>query len=166
MLSFNPGNILEVDVESPIDRPMIILRTLQGALLNLPWGTGFGTFPLAYPPLEQVADIFSSVVNHAHNDFAELLLEGGIPAGLLLVLYLALLAVRLPALAGSSFRTALFLSITFVLIHSLVDYPLRTIGLGVVFAAFNGILFARREPAPARAAAAARAALPALRKAG
>ncbi len=41
-----------------------------------------------------------------------------------------------------------FLSICVVLVHSTVDYPLRTMGIAVSFAFFNAILFVRnRDPA-------------------
>ncbi|TGR73148.1 O-antigen ligase domain-containing protein, partial [Mesorhizobium sp. M1C.F.Ca.ET.189.01.1.1] len=42
-----------------------------------------------------------------------------------------------------SFQKAAFLSTAFLLVHSLVDYPLRTAALAMTFAYMNAIIFHR-----------------------
>jgi O-antigen ligase len=53
-------------------------------------GTGFGTLQEVYPPYETMYD--GLIVNHSHNDYAELLSDTGIVGGLCGFAFLALLA--------------------------------------------------------------------------
>ena len=85
-----------------------------------------------------------SYVNHAHNDWLELWLTGGIPAILLALAFLAWLAAstvrlwRSDELQGSVLDLALAraapIVIVLLLLHSAVDYPLRIPALSVLFA--------------------------------
>lgn len=113
-------------------------------------GVGYGNFERAYQIYEQPSMIFSSYVNHAHNDYLELVFEGGALAALIIAAYFFLLGSRIPALRNSPFQKAALLSIIFVLIHSLVDYPLRTLALALPFGYLNAVVFhggfRRREP--------------------
>ncbi|WP_114390289.1 O-antigen ligase family protein [Notoacmeibacter marinus] len=102
--------------------------TWRAAWDNLPFGTGFGTFLNAYKSYE--TEIFRVQINHAHNDYVELVLEGGIFIILLIIaffIYFGYLITRshvesAPALIG----------LLAILIHSLVDYPLRTYAISVL----------------------------------
>jgi O-antigen ligase len=119
--------------------------TMKAAAHFLPLGTGFGTFEDVYRIFETTGQLRSSYVNHAHNDYAELLLEGGVPAALILLTFLAWFCrqalacwqqselnrgipmdLALPK-AGSAIALLLVL-------HSAVDYPLRTTAMSCVFA--------------------------------
>jgi|SRR5579872_1407349 len=53
-------------------------------------GTGFGTLQEVFPPYETVYD--GLIVNHSHNDFAELLSDTGVVGGLCGLAFLVLLA--------------------------------------------------------------------------
>ncbi len=151
VLSFNPGNVLGVSPDDPLDRPQIALTTLAAIGETFPFGSGYGTFDIVYPSAETDAAISTLFINHAHNEPLELVLEGGVPAGLAIVTYLVLLAWRLPAARQSPLALAALCGIGFVLVHSLVDYPLRTAGLIAVFALLNAIYFAPElAPLPAR----------------
>lgn len=141
-LSFNPGNILNVSPDDPLDRPQIALTTFAALQKNLPFGSGYGTFDIVYPSAEADTAISGTFVNHAHNEALELVLEGGFPAALAIVAYMVLLAWRLPTALRSPFSLAAFCSICFVIVHSMVDYPLRTAALACVFALLNAIYFA------------------------
>ena len=141
-LAANPGNVLNVEVDDPLDRPQIALTTLAALQKNLPFGSGYGTFDIVYPSAETDTAISREFINHAHNEPLELVLEGGIPAALAILAYLLLLAWRLPAARQSQFSMAALCSIGFILIHCLVDYPLRSAALVVVFALLNAIYFA------------------------
>lgn len=142
-LAFNPANILQVQADDPLDRMTIWRNTIAGIEAYLPLGSGFGTFDLIYPQFETVADVQSSFINHAHNEFLELLLEGGIPAAALLLLYLGLIVAAMLRLPYSPLRWAALCGLGFVLIHSAVDYPLRNISMALIFAVLNAIVFSR-----------------------
>jgi O-antigen ligase len=106
---------------------------------NMPLGSGVGSFQQVYPQYEDPAAVTSTFVNHAHNDYLEIALETGIPGVLLVVTFLLWwgsravpiwrsAAVDRYALAGSIASAA-------ILVHSLVDYPLRTAALSTIMAA-------------------------------
>jgi O-antigen ligase len=105
-----------------------------------PWGSGFGTFVPVFKANENLDLMGDLYVNHAHNELAELLIEGGLPMAVLLVAALLAMAVRLWRLVASRHSsepaTALAgLTIMFLaVVHSMVDYPLRMQSLAAVFA--------------------------------
>ncbi|MER9901997.1 O-antigen ligase family protein [Mesorhizobium sp. M0130] len=115
--------------------------TIEGIKDNWTTGVGFGNFQKVYPIYEKEGMIYSKYVNHAHNDYLELALEGGIPAVVLVIGYLVLLFAALGRVRRDPFQKAAFLSVSFLLIHSLVDYPLRTEALAMTFAYMNAIIF-------------------------
>lgn len=101
-------------------------------------GSGVGTFPAIYPLYEDMATIERTYVNHAHNDYLELALEGGVPAVLLTILFLGWWSLRAFAIwrspnAAELGRAACIVSGA-ILLHSLVDYPLRTAAIATIFA--------------------------------
>lgn len=103
-------------------------------------GTGLGTFVIVYPFYEPLDQIISRYINHAHNDYLELLLELGIVFIPLLLIFLWLL---FRALFGTSFQQAAALSLLSILVHSFVDYPLRTMSIAILFAFFSAIIATR-----------------------
>lgn len=101
-------------------------------------GSGVGTFTAIYPQYENPATIERIYINHAHNDYLELALEGGVPAVILLLAFLAWWASRAFTIwrspnAAELGRAACIASAA-ILLHSLVDYPLRTAGIAAIFA--------------------------------
>lgn len=122
--------------------------TLSGATRYFPLGSGLGTFTRVFPTLETKETLLPGIfVNHAHNEFAEILLETGIFGALWILAFLVWWIVRtikiwksLPD--GSNFRNfeasilarAGTIIVGLLLLHSLVDYPLRTQALAVLFA--------------------------------
>lgn len=117
--------------------------TLDGIRENWPLGVGFGNFVNAYQIYEKPEMIFRNYVNHAHNDYLELVFEGGILAALLIAAYLVLLIGAAFSRESSTLQRAALISILFVLVHSLVDYPMRTMAITMSFAFLNGIVFHR-----------------------
>lgn len=115
-------------------------QALETAGQVLPLGSGFGTFRQAYELFEPLDAVGRLYVNHAHNDYIQLVIEGGIPAILLAAIllgYVVLMGWRAwreldesPATQG---RLA-FLAILVLALHSLVDYPGRTVSILVVAA--------------------------------
>jgi len=88
--------------------------------------------------------VAAEFTNHAHNDYLEILLEGGVIAAAILVLYVLMLITARPP---TPIQRAALLSILALLVHSAVDYPLRTVAIALLFAVLNGILFAVKPPA-------------------
>lgn len=113
--------------------------TLDSAWQMFPWGSGIGGFTPVFALHEPDAMLGPSYVNHAHNDFLEVLLDGGIAGILLLAAALVLLARdgwrvwRRPA-GGARAVLARAASVALVqlIVASLFDYPLRTPLLAVI----------------------------------
>jgi O-antigen ligase len=118
-------------------------------------GTGFGSFVPVYQTAESLSGISPAILNHAHNDFIEVVLEGGIPAIVLMACFFALLVAAGVQLMKKRFdfnraslSLAAALGMMLVLIFSLVDYPLRMPAISCTFA----VLCACFLPTPVRVA--------------
>ncbi|MBX9814458.1 MAG: O-antigen ligase family protein [Sphingomonas sp.] len=112
-----------------------------------PVGIGLGGFPARYGWYEDPDRVGGTFVNHAHNDWLELLVDTGVFGLVLLLVALAALA-RLVARAwrGTDPRArAAALMIITLSLHSLVDYPLRTAALSALFALACVLIEARAE---------------------
>ena len=101
-------------------------------------GSGIGTFPSIYAQYEDPATVERTHVNHAHNDYMELALETGLPGMLLILLFLAWWGTRAFTIwrspnAAELARAACIASAA-ILLHTLVDYPLRTTAIASVMA--------------------------------
>lgn len=108
-------------------------------------GTGIGSFENVYGIYQDPASVTNLYVNHAHNDYLEIILETGIAGLILLVAFFALVFGS----PNSAFRSACKLAILAIAVHSLVDYPLRTFGIGVLFAFLAACVLQRRQSDPA-----------------
>jgi O-antigen ligase len=117
--------------------------TLQAAWRYFPVGSGFGTFVPIYGMLQTPATVWAEYVNHAHDDWLEIFLEGGVPAALIAAGFLAWFVLacrdawRRPSPGTSEshqmLQRAATIAIALILLHSLVDYPMRTIAIMTVF---------------------------------
>jgi len=122
-------------------------ETLYAVESFLPWGSGIGTFDVVYRTVENLNEVQSVYTNHAHNDYLQILLEAGVWGGLLLALFAGLLlrlSARRSGPAERFSRRAAILSILILLLHSGVDYPLRTLALLTTL----GMLMAILHPPP------------------
>lgn len=97
-----------------------------------PWGTGMGAFEYAFRMQEPYELLGPRYVNHAHNDWLQFLIEGGLPAVLISLTGVVFALVRIAqlskaAMSGQQTGEAwLGLGLLVVLgVASLVDYPLR-----------------------------------------
>lgn len=118
-----------------------IQTTWEGIKQNWLLGVGYGNFEQAYQIYERPDRIFTYFVNHAHNEYVQLMFEGGIIAVVLIVAYIVLLHAQLWQARDDGVRKMAYLAVIFLLVHSLVDYPLRTFALLMPFALFNAIFF-------------------------
>ncbi|HZF44924.1 MAG TPA: O-antigen ligase family protein [Sphingomonadaceae bacterium] len=130
-------------------REVIFARTLAAIGDFWPVGTGVGTFAEIYPSYEDPLTVTRTYINHAHNDYLELLLETGILGLIVLLGFLLWWVVRAGRIwAGaptSPFARAAVIASATLLVHSLVDYPLRTAALSSLFAACVALMAAPRQ---------------------
>lgn len=138
------------------------IATWRAAIDFLPFGSGVGTFVQVYTGYEDVDIIGPAFWNHAHNDYVESFLETGL-LGLLAGLAFAYWWLRRtfeawtgPSSPAATLTRAASLVTGLLLLHSTVDYPLRTLALSVVFAFACGLMVdleadKKRSRAPSRA---------------
>jgi O-antigen ligase len=138
---------------------------LQAARSFMPFGSGFGTFEPVYQQFEPYSLLSTIYLNQAHNEPVQLAIEGGVPALVLLFLFLlwwlrsAALAMRPRESAARRAMAIAAASATLILLlSSLVDYPLRTPLLSAMFALFCVELAraGRKRPQAGRSEAAER----------
>ena len=122
-------------------RAAMLQPLLTTASAFMPFGAGFGAFDSIYRQFEPRALLSTIYMNQAHNEPMQLAIEGGLPALVLLGLFLCwwtLTAFGATRDSQPPRRRAIgvaALGVTVILmLSSLVDYPLRTPLLGAVFA--------------------------------
>ena len=104
-----------------------------------PWtGTGLGTLPIVFPAYETQYD--GKIVNHAHNDYLEMLADTGLAGALCCAWFLGVLffvSLRQVLINDNSFAAAVHLSGLVAccgfLVHSLVDFNLHIPGNALLF---------------------------------
>jgi O-antigen ligase len=125
--------------------------TSEAAQAHAPWGSGLGTFRQAHVAFErEPRDV---VVNHAHNDYLELWLEGGWLALLALLAFAAAWAwaswqawrrrgeLRRDERAHYLMVRACWIAASLALLHEALDYPLRTTAGSSAFALLLAVVF-------------------------
>jgi O-antigen ligase len=114
----------------------VIVRAISD---YMPFGSGFGAFVPVYKMFESPAVMQNTYVNHAHDDWLEIILEGGIPAVALLVGFLIWwgrsgIALWRKAGGRDTLTRGAWLVTAVLLIHAFLDYPLRSPAIMCVFA--------------------------------
>jgi O-antigen ligase len=124
-----------------------------------PFGSGLGSFQPLFQSYETSATFSYQYLNNAHNDYAQILIETGLFGACLLAAFLVWWGrsfVRAWSAAasggGSSLERTAALITLLMLLHSIVDYPLRTAALSTIFAYCIAIMSSgtAREPAGRR----------------
>jgi len=115
-----------------------------------PFGSGLGTFPDVYPRFQP--DSIADFVNHAHNDYIEFVFEGGLPALVVVVMFLAMYAVRWRMLLShEQWSTLNFMQagagvgLLLMALHSLTDFNLHIPANAIYFALIAAVFFHRTE---------------------
>ncbi|MFA7586685.1 MAG: O-antigen ligase family protein [Novosphingobium sp.] len=129
--------------------------TIDAAMRFWPIGAGIGTFIEAYELYEPLSALGPLYLNHAHNDFLEILLEAGVP-GLVLALVGCWELLRAGARAWrgqpgdpqATIRRMATLVLALPILHSLVDYPLRTVAISCLFALAAALVAPERDDQP------------------
>jgi len=109
------------------------------------WGTGLGTFTLLYPQARSVQEV-ETMGGYVHSDPLQLLLEGGWPLLLLvmLVVLYALLYMRKLWLAGEPINMPLFsmgLAVLLAAAHASVNFNFYNMSILSVVGLYLGLLF-------------------------
>ena len=132
-------------------RPQLWRDGLYVTQKYFPFGVGMGNFIPALVADERLEAIWPSLPNRAHNDFIELASEAGM-FGLLAISAITLtlsraLLQKLRGRAGQSQTLAIFAGagLTILSLHSLVDYPIRSMALACVAAVCAGFLLALQQ---------------------
>src|SRR5690606_30995490 len=135
---------MRVDAAQELRQPLR-QATLDVAAAHAPLGSGAGTFVPVFEQATSAELLMPNYVNHAHNEYAQWLLE----AGLLAIPAMAFAAVALFAAARALLRlpppgrvpgVCALLALLAIVGHSFVDYPLRTPAMLAVAAALAGLL--------------------------
>jgi O-antigen ligase len=117
----------------------------------MPFGSGLGSFLRVYRLYESPDTVTTTYVIHAHNDYAELALELGLPGVILFLLFLAWWTTAVWSVwrngGGGPFARAASIASSAILVHSLVDFPLRTAAISACFAMCLALLTDRQTPA-------------------
>jgi len=126
-----------------------ILKTTGRAIRDtMPFGSGLGSFVKVYPLYESADHVTPEYVVHAHNDYAELTLELGLAGVLLIGVFLAWWTAAARAGwrtgGGGPYARAASIASAVILVHSVVDFPLRTAAISATFAMCLALLINRR----------------------
>jgi O-antigen ligase len=147
VVQFSLYRIMDRFADDPLtDARLPVARTtLQASKAFMPFGSGIGSFIPVYGIYQKPVDLLTNAyMNHAHNDFLELSLETGAAGALLVGVFMVWFVLRsianwrrAPSGANAidrSLARAATMIIALLLVHSLLDYPLRTVAMMAVLA--------------------------------
>ena len=131
-------------------RPQLWRDGLYVAQKYFPFGVGMGDFVPALTADERLEAIWPALPNRAHNDFLELACEAGI-VGLLALGTISLTLsralwrkLRRPSRQSAALAIFAGAGLTVLALHSLVDYPFRSMSLASLGAVCAGLLLTPR----------------------
>jgi O-antigen ligase len=127
-------------------RPEIWRDALFALRQYWPWGAGMGSFIPVFAAAERLEVVTQHFVNRAHDDYLEFLIEAGLPG--VLVFGLICRQIARDAWRGWRGKTAGSpaqmiggaAGLIIIAIHSLGDYPLRTMSIACIVAVCAGVL--------------------------
>lgn len=119
---------------------------LEAADTYLPVGSGIGSFDTVFRSVEPLALLDATFFNQAHNEYLETWLETGWIGVFVLIAFFiwygrrSWTAWRAGLSTDRDIQRAASVAILIVLLHSTVDYPLRTEAMATLFAFFCAVL--------------------------
>ena len=126
-------------------RWVIFSHTWEGIVTFFPVGSGPGTFPDIYRIFQPIQQ--TGFINHAHNDYLELLFETGLLGAIAIIgfIYLFIKAwnnmKKIKVREIHFLRIATGISIFVLLLHSTVEFNLHDASNILYFAVLTGIFF-------------------------
>lgn len=147
-LGVNQGRFAPESKQSSLETRSLIWATSSKAVSDFAMtGAGLGTFPKLYPHYEAPDEVDTTYVNHAHNDLLEYVVELGLAGLVLVAAFLIWWARRVRGAwrpgEGNVYARAASIASGAIMLHSLVDFPLRTAAIAAVFALSIGLLVLR-----------------------
>jgi hypothetical protein len=138
------------DITLEDSRLLIATSSMTALWAFFPFGSGLGTFPEVYWRFQP--ETIAQFVNHAHNDYVEFVLEGGLPALFVIVMFIVLYAMRWPSLLRSAnwgtlsfMQVGAGISLLLMALHGLTDFNLHIPANAIYFALMAGVFFHRNE---------------------
>jgi O-antigen ligase len=129
--------------QDPLDdlRWQYVRHGLEAMHAYLPWGSGLGTFPWVYAPLEPLAEMGATFAERAHNDPLQIAIEAGVPGLVLAAAFMLLIGMqaarnfliwRRRPLRDDPLQSVIAVALAVPLLHAWVDYSLRTMAVSVM----------------------------------
>lgn len=124
----------------------------EAATAHLPIGSGLGSFDRVYRSVEPLEQLDATFFNQAHNEYLEVWLETGWLGIGLFIVFIVWWARRSwtcwqrPPSTEADLQRAASIALLIIMLHSIVDYPLRTETMAVLFALFAAVLEGAAEP--------------------
>jgi O-Antigen ligase len=140
------------ELHSALDfRSILFSTSFEAAAAFFPVGSGFGSFVPVYQLFETPQSVQPYFINHAHNDWLELAIEGGLPVIIICLAFtwwFAGAAIATWTQTGHSMISKFAsLTVAALLLHSVFDYPLRTASIMSVFGLCCGLLMTPQHKA-------------------
>lgn len=121
--------------------------TVEAIEDHWPAGTGIGTYPSVIPLYEDPNFVTSTYLTRAHNEYLQALLELGALGAGVIGFVLVWLSARIWGVwmtqgegALVAFKKIASISVLAIVVHSIVDFPLRTPVIAVYFAMFIAVI--------------------------
>lgn len=121
--------------------------TIYATRIYWPFGSGMGTFQQVFKINERLEGVSEIFVNRAHNDYLEFILEAGLAGGMLILGTIGSILLRLRSKLRYRGDVATLgqiafgvMTLTVLGLHSLVDYPMRSMSLASLGALACGAL--------------------------
>jgi O-antigen ligase len=130
-------------------RIRILPDSLAAIRSFFPFGSGFGTFPTIFPRFERIQNLSPEYVNHTHSELTQILIEGGVAAVLLLIVFLGWFlaaSVKMWRRKGASPEEVsegrlCTILVLLPLVGSVTDYPIRAPLMACAFAIAAALLY-------------------------
>lgn len=145
-------------IDNAADRLSLIPQYVQAARDFFPFGSGLGSFEPVFKSYEKASQLNFGYWNQAHEDYLQVAIEAGLAGVALIVAFLLWYVVRVIGIfrgGDESSRVrrqqvtaALFLLL--VLLHSIIDYPMRTAAMACVVGFLAAFLAAPEKNEPRR----------------
>lgn len=136
----------QTTAEGVVTRPQIWKVTLKMIEANMPFGVGLGAYGVAYTRYDEASGF--ERVEQAHNDYLQVVSDGGIVGGILGVAFLFLVVrlgwrgVRVSNIERRGIATGAIAGLFGVLLHSLFDFVLHTTAIALLFLTLLAMLIA------------------------